>query len=65
MSLRYDRPIRIEEAQVFVGAYVKVHWNAAQSEDGTSYPAGWYTAVVSKVHRISAEGLNKLFFHIE
>ena len=62
MALRYKRPAHIEDAQVFVGSKIKVHW---EENVELSFPEGWYDATVSQVHRISEEGPNKLFFGIK
>ena len=62
MTSRYKRPADVEEAQVFVGAKLQVHW-LENIELG--FAEGWYAAIVSKVHTISDEGPHKLFFGVK
>ncbi|KAL0037264.1 hypothetical protein WJX79_009148 [Trebouxia sp. C0005] len=62
MPIEYKRPSSVKQAQVFVGAPVKLYW---KSSLGIDFAEGWYDAKVTKVHRVSGEGAHKLFFWIQ
>ena len=62
MPIEYKRPASVKQAQVFVGAPVKLYWKPSL---GSVFAEGWYDAKVSKVHRVSEEGAHKLFFWIQ
>lgn len=64
--LDYRRPASVKEAQVFIGATVRLYW--LQTPES---PAGWYPGTVATVHWGLEEGSGQekkkkhLYFHIE
>ena len=66
MPVRYKRPASLKDAQVFVGAHVRVHWVKTPSS-----PAGWFKGIVAGVKFCLDEAeqnsrtKKELCFHIE